>query len=90
MINKIMIKACNFCGGTDLIKKQVQYIYHRKGKLLVVNNVPCEECGNCGERYYSASVLKKIEDEFEAIGRGEKIVHNEILVPVEEFAEFAS
>ena len=38
------------------MRKTVQYIYRHDGKFLVVNEVPCEECTYCGERYYDGPV----------------------------------
>ncbi|SIQ11418.1 YgiT-type zinc finger domain-containing protein [Alkalispirochaeta americana] len=84
-----MKDKCQFCGQSEFTQKSVQYIYRRDGHFFVVNNVPCEECNSCGERYYAAKNLKRIEAEFEALERGEKTARQEVTVPVEEFAEFA-
>ena len=84
-----MKDTCQFCGQTEFTKKNVQYIYRRDEHFLVVNNVPCEECDHCGERYFAAKDLKRIEAEFDALERGEKMAQKEVSVPVEEFAEFA-
>lgn len=56
---------------------------------MIVNNVPCEQCTNCGERYYTIDVLKTIEHDFESIYSSKREIKNEILIPVEEFAEIA-
>jgi len=52
-----------------------------------VNNVPCEECEYCGERYFKADVLKTIEKEFVKIFSAKKKPKKQLRVPVEEFAE---
>ena len=83
------MNSCTYCDNNDFIRTKVQYVYRRNGKFLVVNNVPCEECSGCGERYYDASVLRQIEAEFDAITRGEKDPRHELIVPVEEYSEFA-
>lgn len=83
-----MIKICNFCGNKNFNEKQVQYIYRHDSQMLVVNNVPCEECEYCGEQYFKAKVLRKIEKEFKAIFmEGKKRTVKQIRVPVEEFVE---
>lgn len=82
-----MKKICNFCGNKNFKENQVQYIYRHNGQFLVVNSVPCEECEFCGERYFRAEVLKKIEQEFNAIYSSGKKVKREVKVPVEEFLE---
>ena len=84
-----MTKTCNFCGNKNFTKKSVEYVYKQKGQYFFVNNVPCEECDYCGEQYFSATVLKKVEEEFNNIYvTGSKKV-KEIKVPVEEYLELA-
>ena len=65
----------------------MQYIYKDNDRFLVVNNVPCEECEYCGEQYFKAEVLKKIEKDFDEIYRSGKKAKREVRVPVEEFVE---
>jgi len=55
-----MKKTFNFCGNKNFQEEKVQYIYRREDKMLIINNVPCEECEFCGEQYFKAAVLKKI------------------------------
>ena len=82
-----MRTVCNFCGNKHFQKRKVQYIYRHDEKFLVVNNVPCEECTYCGERYYEANALKHIEREFIDIQDGRKKVKTKVSVPIEDFAE---
>ena len=82
-----MNKICNFCGNKIFIEKHVQYIYKHDDQFLVVNNVPCEECEYCGEQYFKAEVLKRIEKDFIDIYFSSRRAKREIKVPVEEFAE---
>jgi len=81
-----MKKTCSFCGNARVRKTVVEYIYRRDGRYLIVSGVPCEECTYCGERYYQAKVLRKIEESFEKIEKGKKRPSKAITVPVEEFA----
>lgn len=83
-----MKKVCNFCGNKNFNKKLVQYIYKHDEKFLVVNNVPCEECEYCGEQYFEARVLKKIEKDFQDIHFAGKKAQREVKVPVEEFTRY--
>lgn len=82
-----MRQLCNFCGNAKFSERYVQYIYRHNGQFLVVNNVPCEACEYCGEQYFKAETLKKIEDEFKDIYSFGKQAIKEVRVPVEEFAE---
>jgi len=81
------MKVCNFCRNKNFREKHVQYIYKHNDRFLVVNNVPCEECEYCGEQYFKAEALKKIEEDFNAIYVSGKRVKRETAVPIEEFAE---
>lgn len=78
---------CNFCGNKNFKDKHVQYIYKHVDQFLIVNNVPCEECEFCGEQYFKADVLKKIEKDFSDIHFSGRTVKRELKVPVEEFVE---
>ncbi|MGR3311417.1 MAG: type II toxin-antitoxin system MqsA family antitoxin [Candidatus Brocadiales bacterium] len=84
-----MSKICSFCGNKNFREKHVQYIYKHDGRLLVVNNVPCEECEYCGEQYFKAELLKKIEKDSRDIDIyfSGKIAEREVKVPVEEFVK---
>ncbi len=82
-----MKKICNFCGNKNFREKQIQYVYRHDGQFLVVNNVPCEECEYCGEQYFKAGVLKKIEKDFTKIYLAKKKAKKVMKLPVEEFIE---
>lgn len=52
---------CFQCGG-QLIQQRVTKIQSWKGNLVgIIENVPAWVCNQCGERYYDAPVLEKIE-----------------------------
>ena len=82
-----MREVCNFCGNKNFRIEQVQYIYRHDGRFLIVNDVPCEECEYCGEQYFEADVLKRIEKYFMDVYSAGKKPKQLIEVPVEEFAE---
>jgi YgiT-type zinc finger domain-containing protein len=82
-----MDKVCNFCGNKNFRTNKVQYIYKYNDKYLIVNNVPCEECEYCGEQYFQAQSLKKIESDFNNIYISGKKPKKKIQVPVEEFMD---
>ena len=77
---------CSFCGNTKFLSKKVQYMYRKDDRMLLMNNVPCEECAFCGEQYFEARTLKQIEDEFQRISSGAKTPDSTVQVPLEEFA----
>src|SRR6266852_1436830 len=54
-------ERCEYCRG--LIKEKLADVSRKvKGKYVVIENVPAGVCTECGTRYYSANVLKTIEE----------------------------
>lgn len=51
---------CEFCGGQTICKK-VRRQHWLNGKLYIVENVDAEVCPECGERYFHATVLDRID-----------------------------
>ena len=84
-----MAEVCSFCGNAEFKKKHVEYIYRREGKMLVVSGVPCTECTYCGERYYAADVLARIEADFNDIADGTRSAKGHLTVPVEDYSQLA-
>jgi YgiT-type zinc finger domain-containing protein len=79
------MKECSFCGNKNFREDKVEYIYKHSGKMMIVENVPCEVCEYCGEQFYKAEVLKKIEKDFFEIESDKKKPANVKSVPVEEY-----
>jgi len=51
---------CEFC-NSDTNRKNVRKQHWFQGKLYIVENVEAEVCPECGERYYHATTLDKID-----------------------------
>lgn len=51
---------CIYCGG-DVKETMGRLDYRYHGQLYILENVPLAICGQCGEKYISAGVAKKIE-----------------------------
>lgn len=72
---------CYFCKGTTEIKN-IDVDFRWEGKLSVIKDVPVEVCTQCGERYYSAEISKKIDELVQSDKEPEKVLE----VPVLEFS----
>lgn len=55
------MSSCYFCKGKTEVKN-VDVDFRWGDELFVVKNVSVEVCTQCGERYYSAEVSKKLDD----------------------------
>jgi len=51
---------CEF-RGAETTKKQVRKPHWHEGKLYIVENVEAEVCRECGERYFHATTLDRID-----------------------------
>ena len=80
------MKACNFCGNKHFVLKNVDYIYRHNGRFMLFEGVPCEECTYCGERYFEADILKKVEMDFFENLNEKRQPSRKIDMPVEVFA----
>ena len=81
-----MTKKCSFCGNKNFKVMLVQYIYKHNNQFMIVDDVPCEQCEYCGEQYFKASVLKKIEADFKEVYSHRRKANREVTIPVEQFA----
>ena len=51
---------CAFCEGEKVLRR-VRKQHWRKGRLYIVDNVDAQVCRECGEKYFHASVLNRID-----------------------------
>ena len=70
-------ETCEYCGGV-VIEKRVALHQRVKGKDILLENVPAGVCSECGTRFFSANLLKTIEESV----RGHRQAEREVLVPV--------
>ena len=53
--------ACFFCKNGTLVNTLTTYMVDLKDCIVVVKNVPCQECSDCGEKFFSDEVMEKLE-----------------------------
>ena len=54
---------CSFYRG-EVEEKRIEYDYRRCSHLLVINDVPTGVCRQCGEKYFKAQTLKRLDHVF--------------------------
>jgi len=52
---------CMFCKCDTFRKATTTHVVNYKGCIIVIKNVPCEECVQCGEKFYSDEVARHLE-----------------------------
>jgi YgiT-type zinc finger domain-containing protein len=78
-------EACEYCNG-KLRTKTVTVHYRHKKKLVLIENVPARVCRRCGERYYDATTVEKME----AIALRKSTAEKTVLVPIRDFTKTAA
>ena len=67
---------CMFCKCKTTRPSTTTHVVNYKNSIIIVKNVPCEECEQCGEKFYSHDVAEHLE----AIVNAAKSIMQEILV----------
>ena len=70
------MKTCFFCKNGTMVHSVTTYMVDFKDCIIIVRNVPCEECTDCGEKYFSDSVMERLE----AIVKRAKEIASEVFV----------
>ena len=52
---------CMFCKCDTVTQSLTTHIVNYNGAIIVIKNVPCEECEQCGEKFYTDDVAEKLE-----------------------------
>ena len=52
---------CMYCKCKTTISSLTTQVVNYKNCIIIIKNVPCEECEQCGEKYYSDEVAMKLE-----------------------------
>jgi YgiT-type zinc finger domain-containing protein len=50
-----------FCKNKTYIESTTTHVVNYKDCIIIIRNVPCLECEQCGEKYYTDEVAEKIE-----------------------------
>lgn len=53
---------CLTCKNGTMNESVTTYFAQLNNCYVIIENVPCMKCEQCGEEFYTASVLEKIDD----------------------------
>ncbi len=53
---------CMSCKYDSMVDSTTAYFAQLHNCYVIIENVPCKTCPQCGETYFSASVMEKIDD----------------------------
>lgn len=52
---------CCFCGG-NMVEDKTTYFEELKNTIVIIKNVPCHKCSQCGEVVYNALVVERLQN----------------------------
>ena len=52
---------CMFCKCDTVKETTTTHVVNYKDCIIVIKNVPCEECEQCGEKFYTDPVAQQLE-----------------------------
>lgn len=58
---KDMLSKCFYCKCKTMIPSVTTHVVTLKDCVIIIKNVPCEECEQCGEKYFSDEVMEKLD-----------------------------
>lgn len=53
---------CMYCKCREVSAAVTTHVVNYRGSLIVIKNVPCLECVQCGETYFSDEVASRLEE----------------------------
>ena len=56
------MKSCLSCKNGTYIEAATTYLSELKDCMIIIKNVPCMKCSQCGEVMYSGSVAEKLDE----------------------------
>ena len=52
---------CMYCKNDTLVESTTTHVVNYKTCTIIINIVPCRECSQCGEKYYTDEVSERLE-----------------------------
>lgn len=52
---------CFYCKCKDTVQSLNTHVVTYNNSVIVIKNVPCLECAQCGEKYYTDEIMEKLE-----------------------------
>lgn len=53
---------CMYCKCDTVKQSTTTHVVNYNNCVIVIKNVPCEECEECGEKYYTDEIAERIEN----------------------------
>lgn len=74
---------CMLCKCDSVKKSTTTHVVNYKGAVIVIKNVPCDECEQCGEVFYSDETTQRLE---EMVNNAKKLLQEVSVIDYEKAA----
>lgn len=71
---------CFYCNCKATNPSLTTHVVTLEKCVIVIKNVPCEECEQCGEKYFSDEVMEKLE---KIVAKAKEIVSEVVVTDFE-------
>ena len=58
---------CLACKNDTMIDSTATYFAHLPNCYVIIENVPCKKCTQCGEEVFSLAVMERIDEILESV-----------------------
>ena len=72
----IMNMNCFTCGSSHIVEAYTIYVEKFENGILIIKNVPCRKCTQCGEEFFSMTIMKEIEK----LGKMAESIISEVMI----------
>lgn len=55
-------ELCAFCGAPGVKTVHKDKLFGKGEKAVVIENLPVQQCGNCGESYYDPAISQLVDE----------------------------
>ena len=52
---------CMYCKCDEFVDSLTSHVVNHKNCLIIIRNVPCVACAQCGEKYYTDEVAQRLD-----------------------------
>ena len=53
---------CMYCKCDEVLDSLTTHVVNHKNCLIIIRNVPCVECAQCGEKFYTDEVARRLDE----------------------------
>ena len=76
---------CMYCKNSTTVNSTTTHVVNYKNCIIVIKNILCLECEQCGEKYYTDEVAERLE---EIINTAKKLMQEIAVIDYPQVAQY--